>query len=135
MNIGKKYMGPRRSKEQWRDIAAVIEGPALRDLQSLFLDDWAFTTEETLPAGDLFPDLSRLAGGAPPLCALQVAASGPDRETRPIYEGVFAAFGAARRRIWIETPYFVPDDGIGAALRNAALRGGRPPDRPGDVRT
>ena len=48
----------------------------------------------------------------------------PDRtETRPIYEGVFAAFTAARRRLWIETPYFVPDDGIGAALRNASLRG------------
>jgi cardiolipin synthase len=123
MNIGKKYMGPRISKEQWRDIAAVIEGPALRDLQSLFLDDWAFATEETLPAGDLFPPPPLFAGGAPPQCALQIAASGPDRVTRPIYEGVFAAFTAARRRLWIETPYFVPDDGIGAALRNAALRG------------
>ncbi|MBP2687654.1 MAG: clsA [Deltaproteobacteria bacterium] len=61
--------------------------------------------------------------GDPPLCALQVAASGPDRAARPIYEGVFAAFTAARRRLWIETPYFVPDEGIGAALRNAALRG------------
>jgi cardiolipin synthase A/B len=123
MNIGQKYMGPRTTKEQWRDVAAVIEGPALSDLQSLFLDDWAFATEETLPAGDLFPPLSRFAGGTPPPCALQVATSGPDRETRPIYEGVFAAFAAARRRLWIETPYFVPDDGIGAALRNAALRG------------
>ena len=55
MNIGKKYMGPRTTKAQWRDVAAVIEGPSLRDLQSLFLDDWAFATEETLPAGDLFP--------------------------------------------------------------------------------
>jgi cardiolipin synthase len=123
MNIGKRYMGPRISTEQWRDIAAVIEGPALRDLQSLFLDDWAFATEETLPAGDLFPPLSGYAGGASAPCALQIAASGPDRKTRPIYEGVFAAFTAARHRLWIETPYFVPDDGIGAALRNAALRG------------
>jgi cardiolipin synthase len=116
-------MGPRTSKEQWRDVAAVIEGPALPDLQSLFLDDWAFATEETLPAGDLFPPPVRFEGGAPPPCALQIAASGPDREARPIYEGVFTAFAAARRRLWIETPYFVPDDGIGAALRNAALRG------------
>ncbi len=123
MNIGRKYMGPRTSKEQWRDIAAVIEGPALPDLQALFLDDWAFSTGETLPAGVLFPPSVRFAGGDPPPCALQVAASGPDRAARPIYEGVFAAFTAARRRLWIETPYFVPDDGIGAALRNAALRG------------
>jgi cardiolipin synthase len=123
MNIGKKYMGPRTSKEQWRDVAAIIEGPALPDLQALFLDDWAFATEETLPPGDLFPPLSLLGGGTPPPCALQIAASGPDREARPIYEGVFTAFTAARQRVWIETPYFVPDDGIGAALRNAALRG------------
>ncbi|MHB1013483.1 MAG: cardiolipin synthase [Desulfobacteria bacterium] len=123
MNIGKRYIGPRTTKEQWRDVAAVIEGPALRDLQSLFLDDWAFATEETLPAGELFPPPVPLAGSTPPLCSLQVAASGPDRITHPIYEGIFAAFAAARRRLWIETPYFVPDDGIGAALRNAALRG------------
>lgn len=123
MNIGKKYMGPRSAKEQWRDIAAVIEGPALPDLQALFLDDWAFSTGETLPEGVLFPPPARFAEGDPPPCALQVAASGPDRATRPIYEGVFAAFTAARRRLWIETPYFVPDEGIGAALRNAALRG------------
>jgi len=123
MNIGKKYMGPRTTKEQWRDVAALIEGPALPDLQALFLDDWAFSTGETLPEGVLFPPAVRFTGGEPPPCALQVAASGPDRITRPIYEGVFAAFTAARRRLWIETPYFVPDDGIGAALRNAALRG------------
>jgi cardiolipin synthase len=123
MNIGKKYMGPRTTKAQWRDRAVVIEGPALADLQALFLDDWAFATEETSPPGDLFPAPRRFPDGDPPTCVLQVAAAGPDRQSRPIYEGVFAAFSAARRRIWIETPYFVPDDGIGAAMRNAALRG------------
>jgi len=123
MNIGKRYMGPRTTKAQWRDRAVVIEGPALRDLQALFLDDWAFATEETSPAGDLFPAPRRFPDGDPPPGVLQVAAAGPDRQSRPIYEGVFASFSAARRRIWIETPYFVPDDGIGAAMRNASLRG------------
>ena len=123
MNIGKKYMGPRTTKAQWRDRALVIEGPALQDLQALFLDDWAFATDEAAPPGDLFPALPRFTAGDPPPCVLQVAASGPDRQARPIYEGVLAALAAARRRLWIETPYFVPDDGIGAALRNTALRG------------
>jgi len=123
MNIGKKYMGPKSAKGQWRDIAALVEGPALADLQALFLDDWAFATEETAPAGNLFPPAVRFERDTPPPCILQIAASGPDRVTRPIYEGVFAAVTAAQRRLWIETPYFVPDDGIGAALRNAALRG------------
>jgi cardiolipin synthase len=52
-----------------------------------------------------------------------VVASGPDRALRPIYQGVFTAFTSARRRIWIATPYFVPDDAIETSLENAALRG------------
>ena len=123
MNIGKRYMGPKTTKAQWRDVAVVIEGPALPDLQTLFLDDWAFATDNPSPSGELFPPPRRFPAGDPPPCILQVVAAGPDRQTRPIYEGVFAAFAAARRRIWIETPYFVPDDGIGAAMLNAALRG------------
>ena len=60
MNIGKKYMGPKRERHQWRDIGVVIRGPAVRDLQVVFLDDWAFATDETGPAGHLFPSLPRI---------------------------------------------------------------------------
>ena len=122
MNIGKKYMGPRATKGQWRDVAVRVEGPAVADLQALFLDDWAYATEQTEPHGDLFPELNAFIGGKQGPCTLQVASSGPDRATHPIYQGVFTAYTAARRRLWIETPYFVPDEGILAALRNAALR-------------
>jgi cardiolipin synthase len=123
MNIGKRYMGPRIAKGQWKDVSVLIDGPALYDLQALFLDDWAFATEQTEPSGEFFPTLPNHEGGSPPPCVLQVAASGPDRTAHPIYQGVFTAFTAARRRLWIETPYFVPDEGISAALQNAALRG------------
>ena len=122
MNIGKKYMGPRLAKGQWKDASVLVEGPAVADLQAVFLDDWAYATEQSEPAGDFFPDLQNLCWGNPEPCVLQVAASGPDRATQPIYQGVFTAFTTARRRLWIETPYFVPDEGILAALRNAALR-------------
>jgi cardiolipin synthase A/B len=123
MNIGKKYMNPKREKHQWRDTGAVIHGPAVRDLQVVFLDDWAFATEETGPAGHLFPSLPPPLRESPQMGTLQVVTSGPDRTLRPIYQGVFAAFTSARRRIWIATPYFVPDDAIGTSLENAALRG------------
>lgn len=123
MNIGKRYMGPRIAKGQWKDVSVLIDGPALYDLQATFLDDWAFATDETEPAGELFPALPRHEGGLPSPCTLQIAASGPDRTAHPIYQGVFTAFTSARRRLWIETPYFVPDEGISAALKNAALRG------------
>jgi len=123
MNIGKKYMGPKWTKQQWRDTGAVIYGPAVRDLQVVFLDDWAFATEETGPAGHLFPSFPSPVPNFPRTGPLQVVTSGPDRTLRPIYQGVFAAFTSARKRIWIATPYFVPDDAIGTSLENAALRG------------
>ena len=123
MNIGRRYMGPRAEAGRWRDSAVVIEGAAVRDLQSLFLDDWAFATDDAGPAGRFYPSLPPPADGDRRDAAIQVVASGPDRALRPIYRGVFAAFTSARRRIWIATPYFVPDDAIGTALENAALRG------------
>ncbi|MGE5752590.1 MAG: cardiolipin synthase [Deltaproteobacteria bacterium] len=122
MNIGKRYMRPRAGRGLWRDSAMSVEGAAVRDLQYLFLDDWAFATEETAPEGNLFPPLP-LHGFRPPGGILQVVASGPDRAMRPIYQGVFTAFTLARKRIWIATPYFVPDDAISTSLENAALRG------------
>lgn len=123
MNIGKRYMGPRPDPARWRDSAIVIDGAAVRDLQALFLDDWAFATDEAGPSGRLFPSLAPVAGTGKRTAPLQVVASGPDRALRPIYQGVFTAFTSARKRIWLATPYFVPDDAIGTSLKNAALRG------------
>ena len=122
MNIGERYMRPRAGPGMWRDSSVIIEGTAVRDLQTIFLDDWAFATEETGAEGLLFPPLPTFGGdGADGL--LQIVASGPDRTMRPIYQGVFTAFTLAHRRIWIATPYFVPDDAITTSLENAALRG------------
>ncbi|MCL5965979.1 MAG: cardiolipin synthase [Deltaproteobacteria bacterium] len=123
MNIGSKYMGPRPDARQWRDNAVVIRGAAVRDLQALFLDDWAFATDETGPPGRFFPSLPAIPGGDARDATVQVVPSGPDRVMRPNYQGVFTAFTAARERVWVATPYFVPDDAIGGALENAALRG------------
>jgi cardiolipin synthase len=122
MNIGERYMRPRAGPGLWRDSAVTIEGTAVRDLQAIFLDDWAFATEEVRPEGNLFPALPSWAG-KPADGLLQVVASGPDRALRPIYQGVFTALTLARGRIWIETPYFVPDEAISTCLENAALRG------------
>jgi cardiolipin synthase len=122
MNIGERYMRPRAGPGLWRDSAVTIEGTAVRDLQAIFLDDWAFATEEVRPEGNLFPALPSWAG-KPADGLLQVVASGPDRAMRPIYQGVFTALTLARGRIWIETPYFVPDEAISTCLENAALRG------------
>jgi len=123
MNIGKRYMRPRAGHGLWRDSAVLIRGTAVRDLQVIFLDDWAFATEDSVPPGVFFPGLPPMSLGGPTDGLLQVVASGPDRTMRPIYQGVFTAFTLAVKRIWIATPYFVPDDAISTCLENAALRG------------
>lgn len=123
MNIGRKYMGPGPDAARWRDKAVLVRGPAVHDLQALFLDDWAFATGESRPCGQLFPPFPEEERQPERDSVLQVVASGPDRKLRPIYQGLFTAIIAARKRVWIETPYFVPDDAIGTALENAALRG------------
>ncbi len=123
MNIGRRYMGPLADATRWRDSAVIVKGAAVRDLQALFLDDWAFATDESGPPGHFFPSLPDTDPGEKPDAAVQVVASGPDKAMRPIYHGVFTAFTSARRRIWIATPYFVPDDAIGTSLDSAALRG------------
>lgn len=122
MNVGIRYMGPRIDPRQWRDNAVVIRGAAVRDLQAIFLDDWAFATDQEGPAGRFFPSLPFPSGPARD-ATVQVVPSGPDRVMRPNYQGVFTAFTSARERVWVATPYFVPDDAIGGALENAALRG------------
>jgi len=122
MNIGKKYMGPRTSKEQWRDIAAVIEGPALPDLQALFLDDWAFSTGETLPAGVLFRRRSGSRGRPAPVRAADRRLGTRPRGASDLRR-VFAAFHGGPAAPLDRNTVLRPDDGIGAALRNAALRG------------
>ncbi len=118
MNIGDDYLGRGRKFSYWRDTLARVEGPAVADLQRIFCEDWDFAVRETLegdayypPAADAGPDL------------VQVAASGPDQETNTMREVYFTAFLAARERLWVATPYTVPDAGLADGLRMARRRG------------
>jgi cardiolipin synthase len=121
MNLAWPYMGPPTALRLWRDVAAVVEGPAVADLEAVFASDWKFATGVE-PAAEA-------AGGAAPQpdpadsTVVQVVASGPDVAGDPLYESLLALIFAARRRIWVVTPYFVPDEMLARALNLAARRG------------
>ncbi len=121
-NIGDVYMGPEPSKEHWRDYGTVIEGPAVRNIAEVFAADWNFATGE--PEEALLEDQG---SGAPPPPAgnilLQPVASGPDVPNDAFYEQLLVAMFQARRRIWIVTPFFVPDRMISQTLRILAQCG------------
>jgi cardiolipin synthase len=107
-NLAREYMGPTPSRQRWRDLGAVITGPAAALLNEVFIADWCFATRQS-------PD--RLHAEIPAHIVepvghseLQVVASGPDVPGDPLYEGIIAMIQDAERSITIVTPYFIPDD-------------------------
>ncbi|MBU0656594.1 MAG: cardiolipin synthase [Gammaproteobacteria bacterium] len=116
MNVGDVYAG---LAEPWQDLHARIQGPVVYGLQEVFCQDWYHATGEDLVSETYFPALDNRGG----VCA-QFLASGPaDERWQAIHTILFAAMNLACERIWIETPYFVPDRPILMALQTAALRG------------
>jgi cardiolipin synthase len=118
LNIGDEYLGKVGRFGFWRDTHMRIEGPAVRELQRVFVEDWDFAAGETLQTSPYFPELA--GEGVLPV---QVIDSGPDREDKAIREIYFAAILQARRRVWIASPYFVPDAGLLDALCLAGFLG------------
>jgi cardiolipin synthase len=117
LNIGDEYLGKHPKFGYWRDTHFRIRGPAVDGLQYTFLEDWFFTTGRTVKGRDYF-----FRGDTPSGTTLaQVVASGPDREFKAIRETYVAAVLRAKKRVWIASPYFVPD----AGLRDALLLAGR----------
>ncbi len=121
MNLAWPYIGPAGTLGLWKDLSMVVEGPAVQDLDSLFASDWKFATGKD-PSGG--PSLERqpCATGFEST-SVQVVASGPDVAGDPLYESLLALIFAAQTRIWIVTPYYVPDEMLARALALAARRG------------
>ena len=102
----------------WIDVLMQVEGPIVRQLQSVFLGDWMSYTGRDL--GDMLPVVP--AAGDPGI-DLQIVATGPDRRAGSISDCLSAMLHAARDRVVITTPYYVPDAALDAAIRAAARRG------------
>jgi cardiolipin synthase len=118
LNIGDEYLGKNRRFGFWRDTHLRVEGPAVSGLQRVFIEDWDFAAGEDLQSREYFPPASQ--DGPYPV---QVIESGPDREQKGIREVYFAAMLQARKRLWIASPYFVPDPGLLDALCLAGYLG------------
>jgi len=103
----------------WRDTNVRVEGSAVRALARIFLEDWYFATEAAPPTGDAYLIAPSREGDD----FVQFVASGPDQSNYAIQMLYFGAITSARERVWLETPYFVPDEAITQALVSAALRG------------
>jgi cardiolipin synthase len=116
MNLSDEYMGA-VPKARWKDLLYRLEGPAVHYFRIVFESDWAYTVRRSIPR--LTPQKGPFKGDA----YVQAVPSGPDIPKDPLYEALLNAFYDAKTRIWIVTPYFVPDDNIMRALIIAAHKG------------
>lgn len=117
-NVGDEYLGKDPEFGNWRDTHMRLEGPAALGAQVAFVEDWRWAADETLDDLTWSPTASE-SGNAQAV----VIASGPADELETASLMFNQAINAATRRVWIASPYFVPDDAIVQALQLAALRG------------
>ncbi len=122
INLHDPASATRSGKDAWRDQHARIDGEPVRKLQRLFLENWTYShgsfriTGESLPS--YFPPADAGGAGIP----VQILASGPDDENAPLLAFFLAAIATARTRVWIQTPYLIPEEALESALRIAQLR-------------
>jgi cardiolipin synthase A/B len=102
----------------WRDTHIQIEGPVVKQLQSLFIDTWKQQSGASPDPADYFPSLKR---EGPEL--MQVVASSPGEEGRLAYLMYMSAIMFATKYIYLTSSYFVPDDQLVNALKEAVGRG------------
>jgi cardiolipin synthase len=116
LNVGDEYLGRDARFGGWRDTHLAMRGPVVQAVQLVFLEDW-FWASNSMPELDWETRLEE---------ADQIAAVIPTGPADPAdsWQLVVAeAANTSRQRLWIASPYFVPDEGVLTALQAAAIRG------------
>lgn len=118
-NIGDEYLGYSKKFGYWRDTHAKIRGTAVKGLQWRFLLDWRFVSGSEIEISEkYFPKISTQGE-----TGIQIVSSGPDSKWTSIKDGYLKMIINARSKVYIQTPYFIPDDSILEALKIAGLSG------------
>ena len=124
INVSDKYINSStgNNKLYWRDTHLMIQGPAVRTLQYVFMGDWNYCSGTLLvPDHNFFPK-ERISQSSPGKI-VQIAASGPDSDTPLIEQTIMQAINLAKKEILITTPYFIPGQSLLTSLTVAAFSG------------
>ncbi len=118
MNIRAGHVLAAKPRRPVQDLQFRLEGPIVEQLIHLFAEDWAFTTREVLAGEDWFPPLeevgSVVARGIP---------DGPGEDIDAVRMVFLGGVQTAMSRIYVITPYFLPDRDLISALTIASMRG------------
>ena len=116
MNLEARYLGSKALKKRWIDMIFRLEGEAVFSYAEIFTADFEYASGEKRTAIKKEFKCAEHNG-------VQVVPSGPDMHSDALYEALLSAIHSAGHRIWIVTPYFVPDETILRALIIAKHKG------------
>lgn len=102
----------------WRDTHIRVHGNSVINLQNIFRADWSYMTKRVFKSDAYFP-----VSFTPNNYFMQIVGSGPDLDWQTIMQGYLHAIMHAKKYIYIQTPYFLPNESIANAIEMAALRG------------
>jgi len=103
---------------RWRDTFISIEGAAVHGLQLMFMIDWYFVEQKLILDSKYFPEPKKFEQNL-----IQIVSSGPDTDWEAIMQGLSSAIMSATKYVYIQSPYFMPNEIIASCLHMAALSG------------
>jgi cardiolipin synthase A/B len=118
LNVGDEYLGKDPKYPNWRDTHMKVAGPAVQFVQLSFAEDWRWATGQVLDNLEWMP--AKAASGDKNVLCLP---SGPADRFETCTMFFLDTINNARKRLWIASPYFVPDEQVMTALKLAAIRG------------
>lgn len=125
-NIGDQYLSRKKKFGYWRDSQVRIVGSASLLLQERFVMDWNASIQQEKQIitfnTKLFPNLDENEIH-PGDVATQIISDGPDRYNANMRNGIMRLMFQAKKRLWIQTPYLIPDDAMFATLQTIAMSG------------
>ncbi|MFC4023482.1 cardiolipin synthase [Oceanobacillus longus] len=117
-NVGDEYLGKNKKFGYWRDTHLRLTGDAVQNMQTRFILDWNQASHEKVQYDEHFYNTSPSGD-----IGVQIVSSGPDSEWEQIKNGYIKMIMAAKEYVYIQTPYFIPDESLRDALRIAVLSG------------
>ncbi|MDD3224252.1 MAG: cardiolipin synthase [Clostridium sp.] len=123
MNIGDEYMGLGKNKVAWRDTHIRLEGSSVLMLQVRFMQDWYHSSSENIKNEDMFNDDLFPKINSNGKMSLQIVSSGPDSQGEQIKRGLIKMINSAHETVYLQTPYFIPDEPFLEALQIAVMSG------------
>lgn len=116
MNLSKDYLGKKHKAHRWKDMLFLCEGASVGLYLKIFSSDWYYATKQTI-------DIPHFEDKTLGNTLVQVIPSGPDVPNDVLFEALICAIYSSKKRIWIVTPYFVPNEALSQALIVAKHRG------------